>query len=77
MITIVSIFANLGEKIGVFLKKKPYAMIHFLEKLAVVWAKNAIIFAKFFRQKYILKIITSVPEFVFLEVLLGWRNVHG
>jgi hypothetical protein len=35
-------------------------MIKFLQKLAVVWAKNANIFAKFFG-KNILKIITSVP----------------
>jgi hypothetical protein len=32
-----------------------------LQKLAVVWAKNANIFAKFFGEN-ILKIITSVPD---------------
>jgi hypothetical protein len=49
-----------GEKIGVFLKKL-MLWSHFWKKLAVVWTKNAHIFAKFFGEN-IFKIITSVPD---------------
>jgi hypothetical protein len=40
---------------------KTNVMIKFLQKQAVIWAKNANIFAKFFGEN-ILKIITSVPD---------------
>jgi hypothetical protein len=40
-------------------------MIKFLQKLAIVWAKNANVFVKFFVEN-ILKIITSVPETIML-----------
>jgi hypothetical protein len=39
------------EKIGVFLKNQGYDQIY-AKKLAVVWAKNGIIFAKFFGEKF-------------------------
>jgi hypothetical protein len=49
----------------------------FLQKLAVVRAKNANIFAKFFAEN-ILKIITSVPEIYFLNgVCRANINVTG
>jgi hypothetical protein len=54
-----AIFANFQRKIGVFLKDQGYVH-NFLQNLAVVWAKNANIFAKFFGEK-VFKIITSVP----------------
>jgi hypothetical protein len=39
-----------GEKNGVFLKNQCYE--YFLQKLAVVWAKNANIFRQIFWRKY-------------------------
>jgi hypothetical protein len=48
-----------GEIICVFLKNQCYDH-NFCKKLAVVWAKNADIFAKFFGET-IFKIVTSVP----------------
>jgi hypothetical protein len=51
-----------GEKIGGFHKYQCYDH-NFLQKLAVVWAKNANIFAKCLVEN-ILKIITSVPGWV-------------
>jgi hypothetical protein len=48
------------KKIGVFLKNQCYD--HFFQKLAVVWAKTANIFAKFFGEN-IFKIITPVPVY--------------
>jgi hypothetical protein len=52
-----AIFANFRQKIGVFIQTNLWS---FFQKLAVVWAKNANIFAKFFGEN-IFKIITSVP----------------
>jgi hypothetical protein len=48
-----------GEKIAVFLKTNATINL-FLQKIAVVCAKNANFFAKFFAEN-IFKIITSVP----------------
>jgi hypothetical protein len=55
-----AILAIFGEKIGVFLKNQCYDQF-FFQKIRVVWAKNANIFAKFFGEN-IFKIITSVPD---------------
>jgi hypothetical protein len=49
------------EKNGI---KKNNVMIRFLQKLAVVWAKNAHIRAQFFGEN-IFKILTSLPVPVF------------
>jgi hypothetical protein len=51
--------ANFRRKNSVFLKKQ--CKDHFLQKLAVVRAKNVHIFVKFFGEN-ILRITTSVPE---------------
>jgi hypothetical protein len=56
-----------GEKIGVFLKNQCYDH-YFLQKIAVVWAKNAKFFAKFFGEN-IFKIITSVADRLDLKSL--------
>jgi hypothetical protein len=45
-------------------------MINFLNNLALIWVKNANIFAKFFGEN-ILKIITSVPD-----IGLQWRQTE-
>jgi hypothetical protein len=54
-----AIFPNFRRKNWRF-SQKPMLWSQFLQKLAVVWAKNANFFAKFFGEN-ILKIITSVP----------------
>jgi hypothetical protein len=54
-----AIFANFRRKIWRF-SQKPMLWSQFFQKITVVWAKNAKIFAKFFGEN-ILKIITSVP----------------
>jgi hypothetical protein len=53
-----AIFANFGEKNGVFLKS--HVMIKFLHNLALFWVKNANFLPNFFGEN-IFKIITSVP----------------
>jgi hypothetical protein len=55
-----AIFANFRRKNWRF-SQMPMLWSQFLHKLAVGWAKNANIFAKFFGEN-ILKIITSVPN---------------
>jgi hypothetical protein len=54
-----AIFVKFLRKNGIFLKKQCFDQI-FAKKLAVVWAKNADIFDKFFGEN-IFKIITSFP----------------
>jgi hypothetical protein len=53
-----------GKKLAFF--SKTNVMIDFFQKQAVIWAKNANIFAKLFGEN-ILKIITSVPGRIFLD----------
>jgi hypothetical protein len=59
---LITIFFDLCQfsatKIGVFLNDQCYDL--FFQKLAVIWAKNANIFATFFGEN-ILKMITAVP----------------
>jgi hypothetical protein len=60
MITFFGNFSQFSAKKLAFFSQKPMLWSQFLQKLAVVWAKSANIFAKFFGEN-ILKIITSVP----------------
>jgi hypothetical protein len=55
----ITIFLDFCEKMAFF--SKTNVMIKFLQKIAVVWAKNANILAKFLGEN-IFKILTSVPK---------------
>jgi hypothetical protein len=63
-----------GEKKLAFFSKNN-VMVIFLQNLAVVRAKNANIFAKFFGEN-LFKIITSVPGSVFLARSCRRREIE-
>jgi hypothetical protein len=62
-----------GEKIGVFLKNQCYDQ--FFAQFSFVLSQKRQLFRNFFRQKYLKKIITSVPGHTAYSQLVE-RNIY-